>query len=213
MTPEAERELLAVVVHELRSPVAALSAIAEVLSRGSIVGADRRELVRLTIAACRGIGRIAADANVASVRLERLDLGPLVADAVAAARLEGFDVRSEIDPHLAPVDADPERLRQALDNLVSNAVTHGPDGSVVVVGASTGEGNVLVSVSDLGPGLAPAEQERIFEPGVRLDTRRPGSGLGLAVTRAIVLAHGGSVIVESAVGEGSTFTLVLPIRR
>jgi signal transduction histidine kinase len=213
VTIEPERDLLAVVVHELRSPVAALSAIAEVLSGGPIEGAERRELVRLTLAACRGIGRIAADATVTSVRLESLDVGPLAADAVAAARLEGFDVRAEIDPNLASVDADPERLRQALDNLVTNAVTHAPHGSMVVVRASMSEGRVLVSVSDLGPGIAPAEQERIFEPGIRLDTRQPGSGLGLAVTRAIACAHGGSVTVESVLGKGSTFTLALPVRR
>jgi len=213
VTAREDRNRLAIVVHELRSPVAALAAVAEAASRGgSDDRARRRELVRLAIAASRGIERLVADANVASVTFEEVDIGRLVADAVAAARLRGATVDTEIQSDLDSVDADPERLRQALDNLIANAIVHTADGTAISVGARDVDGAVVVSVSDLGGGVAPDDQERIFEPGVRLDRRRAGSGLGLSVTRAIVEAHGGSISVESDLGVGSTFTLVLPGR-
>src|SRR5262249_54856022 len=170
-------ELLAIVVHELRSPVAALAAISDAFRRGSQDEANRRELVRLTIAACNGIARTTADANVGFVRLERVDVGPIVADAVAAARLLGADARSEIEVGLACADADPERIRQAFDNLLANAMTHA-EGSPITVAARTVGEHIVVSVSDRGEGIAPADQARIFEPGARLEPSRPGVGLG-----------------------------------
>jgi two-component system sensor histidine kinase BaeS len=209
VTVGGDRELLAIVVHELRSPVAALAAISAALTRGPSETAGRRELVRLAIAACHGIARTVADANLASVRLERVDVGAIAGDAVAAARLEGADARAEIDPDLATVDADPERLRQALDNLLRNAITHAAGSPIVVRARMDGE-QVSVSVSDLGEGIAPSDQARIFERGTRLDPSRPGSGLGLAVTREIAIAHGGALTVESTPGEGATFSIRLP---
>jgi signal transduction histidine kinase len=208
-----DRELLAVVVHELRSPVAALVALAAASKRASSEATVRREHVRLALAACHGIARTVSDANVASVRLARVDIAEVVEDAVAAARLEGADARAEIEPGLPPVGGDAQRLRQVLDNLIGNATTHADDASPIVVRARLEGGRVLVSVSDRGVGIAPSEQARIFESGVRLETSRPGSGLGLAVVRSIVVAHGGELSVESAPGGGATFTIELPAAR
>ncbi|HEY4620216.1 MAG TPA: ATP-binding protein, partial [Gaiellaceae bacterium] len=162
------------------------------------------------LAACRGIERVVGDAAVGSVRLEEVDVGRLVRESVAAAALSGASVRQSISSGLPRIDADPLRLRQALDNLLANAVTHSPPGGEVVVSARVGEGEILLSVSDKGGGIPVEEQERILEPGVRLDTSRPGSGLGLAVARAIAEAHGGTLTVQSAPGRGATFTLALP---
>ena len=213
MMADFERKRLSLVVHEIRSPVAALSAIADFVSGAALEGTDRRELVRLTIAASRGIERVMADTTIASVRPEPLDVGQLVADAVVAARFTGGTVRAEIEPALPVVDGDPDRLRQALDNLLANAFAHSPEGGEVVVRARADVVGVVVSVSDSGEGIAVEEHARIFEPGVRLDIGRPGSGLGLAVARAIVEVHGGSLAVESAPGMGATFSLSLPARR
>ena len=210
MSARSDGDRLAFLVHEVRSPVAALSAIAEALAGRDLDEGTQRELAGLALAACRGIERVVGDAAVGSVRLEEVDVGRLVRESVAAAVLGGASVRAAVAADLSRIDADPLRLRQALDNLVANAVTHSPPGHEVVVIARVGEGEILLSVSDKGGGIPVEEQERILEPGVRLDTSRPGSGLGLAVARAIAEAHGGTLTVESVPGRGATFTLALP---
>lgn len=202
-------EQLAVLVHEVRSPVAALGAIAQALPAES--GDDARRLAELALAACRAIERVVTDATIASVRLERVEVGDVVRESVEAAALGGAIVRAEVEPGLPAVAADPQRLRQALDNLVANAGRHA--GGEIVVRASRGDGEVIVSVSDRGAGIPEEQHARVLEPGVRLDSTRPGSGLGLAIVKAIADAHGASLRLESAPGRGATFSLVFPVAR
>jgi signal transduction histidine kinase len=209
MTDDLDRERLAVLVHEVRSPVAALSAIAEAVAEADFDAVARAELVGLVLAACRGIERIVADVAVVSIRLEEVDLRELVADSVAAARLRGAPVHASVADDLPLLEADPARLHQALDNLIANAVTHGAPSDVVVVGSAT-DNAVLISVSDRGAGIPLEDQARIFEAGVRLGSGASGMGLGLALTRAIVEGHGGTLAVASAPGQGATFTIELP---
>jgi two-component system, OmpR family, sensor kinase len=212
MTAGSEPEHLAVLVHEVRSPVAALRAIAEAYRDGDATA--RRSLSALAIAACAGIERIVVDASVASVRPTKVDVRRLVDETVVAWALTGGNVRADIAPGVAlHIEGDRLRLRQALDNLVGNALAHSPEGEEVVVGATPGDGDVLISVVDRGVGIPPEEHERIFDTGVRLNADPPGSGLGLAIARAIASAHGGRLTVASALGEGATFTLALPRHR
>lgn len=199
---------LAVLAHELRSPVAALAAIAGAFPHSD--PAQQRRLLELARAASRNVELLVLDASVASVRPRPLDPGGIVRDAAEAAALGGAPVRADVAVGLPLVDGDPERLRQALDNLVGNAVAHSPEGAEVVVTARAEPGRVLLAVTDRGEGIPPEGLARVFEPGVRLTSERPGSGLGLAIVRAIAVAHGGSVEVASAPGQGTTFTLVLP---
>lgn len=206
-----DRDRLAILVHEVRSPVAALAAIAETYRDNRLETTARRPLVELAIAACRGIERLVSDAAVASVRLEKVDIHRLVDEAVTAAVLGGGNVRAEVDVGLPSLHADPFRLRQALDNLVLNALRHAGSSEEVLVRAGRAGAIVQLSVADHGPGVPLDEQERIFEAGVRLDTGGRGSGLGLAVARAIAEAHGGTLTVESVPGEGATFTIALPV--
>ena len=208
MTASADRERLAILVHEVRSPVAALGAIAEAYPDAE--PSARRRLVALAAAACASIERVVSDAAVTSVVLEHVDVGQLVERCVSSAALDGGNVRAEVEPELPRVEADPLRLRQAIDNLIANALTHAPDGDVLVE-ARSGKSAVVVSVTDAGAGIPPHEQERIFQAGVRLDRTRPGSGLGLAISRAIAEAHGGALAVDSAPGRGATFTLTIPL--
>jgi signal transduction histidine kinase len=210
MTTRLDNARLAVLVHEIRSPVAALSAVAETVVEPDTDASTRRELARLSVAACRAIERLVLDVAVASVRLEPLDVAVLVRDAVAAHVVRGADVVLEEENSALVVEGDPVRLRQALDNLIANALVHGGAGVTVRVAGS--DGAVRIAVSDAGPGMSRSEQDRIFELGVRLSGETPGSGLGLALARAIVEAHGGTITVDSAPGSGSTFTIALPAR-
>lgn len=202
---------LAALVHEVRSPVAALAAIEAALREPLLELVARRRLVELALAACRGIDRLVRDATLASVSLETIDVVRLVEDVAAAASLTAPVPVHVYGEHTLALRADPQRVRQALDNLMRNAVAVSPPDAPVVIRVEDAAGYAYISVSDTGPGVPPAERERIFEPGARLDDARPGSGLGLAIARAIAEAHGGTLSVESAVGEGSVFTLTLPL--
>jgi signal transduction histidine kinase len=208
MTSRLDNARLAVLVHEVRSPVAALSAVAETVAEPDRDDTARRELLRLAVAACHAIERVVLDVAVASIRLEVLDVGVLVHEAVASHVVRGNDVVvSEAEEGL--VDGDPVRLRQAVDNLIANALVHGGE-SRVTVRATSSDDAVRIAVSDAGPGISSSEQGRIFELGVRLAGGAPGSGVGLALVRAIVEAHRGTVSVDSTPGSGSTFTIELP---
>jgi two-component system sensor histidine kinase BaeS len=208
----SDRDRLAILVHEVRSSVAALAAIAVTYPEARRDASARRPLVDLALAASRGIERVVTDATVASVRLEDVDIGRLVEETVTAAVLGGGNVRAEVAAGLPLLRADPLRLRQALDNLISNALLHSGSTDDVVVRARRAEASIVLSVVDTGAGVPLAEQKRIFEGGVRLDDERPGSGIGLGLVRAIAEAHDGTLTVASAPGEGATFTIALPIR-
>jgi two-component system sensor histidine kinase BaeS len=198
---------LAVLAHEVRSPVAALVAIAEAYPAADDV--RRRRLLELAGAAVASLERLLADAAPASLRLERLDAGRLAVDAAEIATLGGTLVVAEAEAGLE-VEGDPDRLRQALDNLIVNAIGHSPAGGTVTVTARRRGGSVVIAVADEGDGIASDDLARVFEPGVRLTATRPGSGLGLAVVRTIAQAHGGEIELESSPGQGATFRLVLP---
>ncbi len=210
MTANRDPEELAILVHEVRSPVAALAAVAEAIARREQDPHAVRKLVRLALAACRSIVRIVGDAALGSMRLERVDPGRVANEAAAAAALCGARVRVVVAPGTPTVDADPLRLRQALDNLLANAVAHSPPGEEVVVSVHSRNGEVVVSVTDRGAGVPKEDQARIFDAGVRGDVARSGSGLGLAIARAVAEAHGGSLSLDSTPGEGATFMLALP---
>ena len=197
----------AVLAHEVRSPVAALTAIADAYPAAD--EARRQRLLELARAAVAGLERLLADAVAGPLRLERLDAGSLARDAAETAALGGALVVAETADGLA-VDADRDRLRQALDNLIGNAIGHSPAGGTVTVTARREGDSIVIAVADEGDGIPAADLERVFEPGVRLTDARPGSGLGLAVVRAVAREHGGEVEVESSRGQGSTFRLVLP---
>jgi signal transduction histidine kinase len=212
VTPNLDAERMAILVHEVRSPVAALSAIAEALGDGDTDVDTRRELVRLVTLACRGVERIVTDVAVASIRAEPIDPERLVRDVVAGAAVRGARVQLDVVGKLPTIDADASRLRQVLDNLIANALVHGPTGGLVSVRADAGEA-LLISVTDRGPGIAENELDRIFDVGVRLDSASRGSGLGLPLARAIVEGHGGSLTVTTSTpGGGATFAIALPLR-
>jgi signal transduction histidine kinase len=126
----------------------------------------------------------------------------------------GVSITLEPDPDVELVEADERRIRQVLFNLLSNAVKFTPQGGHVDVSATRDNGEVLVSIADTGPGIAPEDQERIFQEfqqtGLGAE-QREGTGLGLALSKSLVELHGGRIWVESEPGKGSTFTFTLPV--
>jgi signal transduction histidine kinase len=206
------RDLVANVSHELRTPIGALRAKLENLVDG-VETADRRTLDAML----RQIERLG---NLVEqlLDLSRLESGavPLERSTFQAAplldgvveewrtRAEMRDVRivSAAEPDGLELDADQERLRQVLANLVANAVRHSPRGGKVLVRASREDGHAVLEVVDEGPGIPPGEAERVFERFYRSDQARSseegGSGLGLAIARWIVELHGGTIRAEDA---------------
>ena len=211
MRSAADPESLELLVHELRSPVAALAAISEALTDSARKAASIPDLTRLALASCRSVTRIVEDSAAGSFQCSEVDVGGLVHGAVSAAALEGGAVRAKVDDDLPRISADEVRVRQALDNLVRNALVHSGSSEEVVVSAYRTGDSVVVSVADKGRGIAEAEQEQIFARGGRVDGSVRGSGLGLPLARSIVRAHGGTLEVDSAPSAGSTFTFALPL--
>jgi len=143
-----------------------------------------------------------------------IDVGELARDAAASAGIGQSDVpvNATVRGPLPTVRGDGERLRQVLTNLVENAVKYSTAGEEVKVVAYAHGGRVLVDVSDAGPGIAAEHHKVIFEKFGRANfgQAKPGSGLGLFISRSIAEAHGGSLEVHSALERGATFTLTLP---
>ena len=144
--------------------------------------------------------------EVARVLRETVDLYEDLAEA------RGVRLTSAGAPAGLTVDADYARLRQALANLVDNAVKYTPEGGGVTVGAEASPGTVAFVVRDTGPGIAEHQRGRIWERLYRGEAgeKERGLGLGLSLVRAVVEAHGGHAAVNSAPGQGSTFTLTFP---
>ena len=196
MTPDgdaAPAERLQILAHELRSPVAALTALAEAAPGASVD--ERRRFLALAVAASHDIGRLLTDPELLSLRCERLDVAALASD------LAGPDVRVRAEGRVH-VDADPTRLRQALANLVANGLRHG---SRVAIAVGEQEGRVVVEVTDDGPGVAAG-----FDPFARGSGVAGSTGYGLWLARAIAEAHGGSLYLVPDETPGARFRLALP---
>ncbi|WIY06599.1 HAMP domain-containing sensor histidine kinase [Amycolatopsis mongoliensis] len=217
----ARRNLTADVAHELRTPLATLQAGLEEL-RDGLEPPDVERLTSLHDQALR-LGRVvqdladltAAEDAAISLHLADLDLGSLAGEVVTAhsARLRaaGLDVRTELTGPI-PVRADPDRLHQAVGNLLGNAARYARPGDSVTVRTHSAGGTPTIEVSDTGPGIPADELPHVFERlwRGRAGTSVAGAGIGLAVVREIVTAHGGTVTATSGPGGGSTFTITLP---
>jgi two-component system sensor histidine kinase BaeS len=219
---ERTRQAMAAdVAHELRTPLAALQAGLEEL-RDGFVEPDRERLGALHAQSVR-LGRVvddlaalsAAETAALSLHREVLDLGELVEDAVVAARasMEGAGlVVTTAVPHGVLVDADSDRLHQAVGNLLSNATRYCRAGDTVTVALTATSDEAVVTVTDTGPGIATDDLDRVFHRLWRgsADRDGAGTGIGLAVVSELVTAHGGSVSAASDGTSGATFTIRLP---
>lgn len=217
------RRFVADASHELRTPVTTIRGYAELYRHGGLtepgeldqaLRRTEQESVRMTslVDDLLLLARLDEGRPLAA---EAVDLGVLGVDAAADARAVAPDRTITADVAAGVVVAgDEHRLRQVVGNLVGNALVHTPAGTPVSVTVHDGGGRAVVEVHDDGPGMEPDVAERAFERFSRADASRSrhagGAGLGLAIVRAIVVAHGGVVALESAPGAGTTVRVELP---
>jgi signal transduction histidine kinase len=219
----AREELLQVVSHDLRNHANTIELGAQLL-RSCKSGEDLSNRVSAIERASRTVRRLLEDLvdlaafekGVLVVRATEIDLVPLVVEAQASF-LPGAEkraVRLEIDVGEEPLRAraDSVRITQILGNLVANAVRLTPSGGTVTLGARKCSDSVVLSVKDTGPGVPASDRSRLFDRFFRgSNPSGKGAGLGLAIARALVEAHGGRIWVESEYGQGATFFVSLPV--
>jgi signal transduction histidine kinase len=214
--------------HELRSPLTAVQGFAEVLMlQRDELSPKQAETVEIILGNTRHLVRLLndlldlarSDAGRLTIKPVPTETGPLVEDAVRTMRGQteaaGQTLSQEIEEDLPPVEVDPDRIRQVLVNLLTNAHEYCPPGaSIRVTAARVGEGEVEITVSDDGPGIPPEQIDHIFDRFTRGDAgmtqRVGGTGLGLAISKSLVELHSGTIAVSSSPGEGASFSIRLP---
>jgi signal transduction histidine kinase len=223
-------EFLANMSHELRTPLNAIIGFSEVLGErmfGELnekqdeylkdIHASGQHLLSL-INDILDLSKI--EAGRMELELTEFNLPATLDNALTLVReragRQGITPHTTVDERLGQVQADERKIRQVVLNLLSNAIKFTPEGGRIGVRAVPGDGVVEVSVSDTGVGIAPEDQEAIFEEFRQVGTaakKVEGTGLGLALSRKFIELHGGRIWVESQVGVGSTFTFTIPERR
>lgn len=221
------RRFVADASHELRTPLTAIRGFAELHRQGAITGEEKtKELIGRIESESKRMSALVEDLltlarldQARPIAHEAVDLKKLVDDVVEAIKASNPGTKIS---HVLPDDevfiiGDSVKIYQAILNLAVNAAIHTPLGTPITLSIAPAESSVQIKVSDLGPGLTPEQQSRVFERFYRVDQSRTragaeGSGLGLSIVQAIMEAHQGSVEIESELGRGTTFTLTFPIR-
>ncbi len=216
--------LLDAIAHEFQTPLTAIRVAASALLEGPPPDADSQtDLLRVVNEESARLSRLVREA----IRMARIETGKvqlqrspqnvrnLVEQTLGdmSAKLDGRPLTVVVDPDLPELSVDAELIELALRQILDNAVKYSPQGSPLIVEAKRDEGGVIVSVTDRGPGIPEWEQSRIFERfyrGIEIPSPTTGSGMGLAIAREIVQAHGGEIWVDSKLGEGSRFSISLP---
>jgi len=219
-------EFVSSVSHEFRTPLSAIEALLERLESGKVrdeemlqryYRASRQEVHRLTRMVNQLLDFARLEEGRAEFSFEMIDLNGLAVEAIQSFRNLGFGERllhaSDMEGQLT-VSVDKNAVYQCIHNLIDNALKYSPKESPVTVRTGRQEGRALLQVKDQGPGVAPAEQSKIFEQFYRVRSADAGgvqgAGIGLALVKRVMEAHGGGVTLESRPGEGSTFQLDFP---
>ena len=224
-TDELRAALINAVSHDLRTPLATVIAAADSLLQSDVswTNDQRSELAESIRSEAGRLDRIVGNLldlsriEAGTIRPNKgwYDFRSLLDDTLGrmAAATAGRDVLIDIPDDLPPVKLDYVEIDQVLTNLIENAVNYSPPGSAIGIDTRLAGGTLVVEVKDRGPGVAPPDEARIFEPFVRgraASGRPVGSGLGLSVARGLIVAHGGSVGVSPRVGGGSIFRFTIP---
>ncbi|GAB4273159.1 MAG: hypothetical protein Kow0080_20450 [Candidatus Promineifilaceae bacterium] len=226
-----QSDLLAEVMHEIKTPLMAITTASELMQRPGLPEEQLRNLAQMIHKESFRLANMTRDfvdfARLESGRIrlaqEPVDIGEIIHEVVSLSSSQAFARQITIDVVLAEelpdkqsarqVLGDADRLKQVLVNLVSNAIKYNQDNGRVVISASVGESELCVGVSDTGMGIAEEDLSLLFERFYRIPSseKREGSGLGLTIAQKIVEAHNGRIDVQSTVGKGTTFTIILPL--
>src|SRR5262245_13591663 len=222
-------EFLANMSHELRTPLNAVIGFSEVLTErmfGELnekqdeylkdIHASGQHLLSL-INDILDLSKI--EAGKMDLEMSDFDLPATIDNALMLVReragRRGIDLHKSVDERLGQIQADERKIRQVLLNLLSNAIKFTPEGGRIEVRAVPVDGSIEVSITDTGVGIAPEDQQAIFEEFQQVGTaskKVEGTGLGLALSRKFIELHGGRIWVKSQIGTGSTFTFTIPVR-
>lgn len=217
-------EFVTTVSHDLRSPLTAILGYVELIERAGVVNDQQRDFIRRVQLSVQQITNLVTDlldlgrieAGLETSR-ESSPISVLARYAVeglrASAETRGLVLETELPEDLPLVSGDPIRLRQMIGNLLDNAIKYTPKGGTVGIRVAVEGDQIILKVFDTGPGIPPADQPYLFDKFFRASNvadRTPGTGLGLSIVKSIVDHHDGRIWVESALGKGTTFTVVLP---
>jgi len=211
--------------HEMRTPLTAIQASSELLSRYPLGEEKRKEMVGLIFEESQRLGKLVErflrverlSAGEIELRLTKVNVSSLLAETVrrvqTVADRKGIQLIYEGSADIE-IDADRELLEFAVSNLITNAVKYSPSGTSVRVALESSGDRVQIHIADSGPGMSEQESRRIFERFYRTESARqsdaPGFGLGLAIAREIAVHHGGEMQLATRPGSGSRFTISLP---
>src|SRR5438552_4783404 len=230
MASQHKSEFLANMSHELRTPLNAIIGFSEVLTDRMFgeLNEKQDEYLKDIYASGQHLLSLINDIlDLSKIEAGRMELEPADFDLPGAidnaltlvrerAGRRGIALGQAIDERVGVIRADERKVKQVLLNLLSNALKFTPEGGRIDVRAAATDALVEVSVADTGVGIAPADQEAVFEEFRQVgtaDKKVEGTGLGLALSRKFIELHGGRIWVKSELGQGSTFTFTLPVRR
>lgn len=223
-----QSDFVSTVSHEFKSPLTAVRQAAEALQTGRVPSEEKRQKYydllleqseRLSLLINRVLDFARMDSGQHTFDRKPIDLGHFLEGLVTQEQQRfgqnGIVVRCDIESPLPTVAVDADALAQAVMNLIDNAIKYSGNSREVVVRGSTEDGTAVIAVQDFGVGLDPKEKARVFERfyrgGDELTRSVRGTGLGLTLVKQIVEGHGGTIEVDSGLGQGSTFTIRLPL--
>ncbi|MES0360704.1 MAG: ATP-binding protein, partial [Anaerolineales bacterium] len=223
------KELIAWIGHDLQTPLASVSAIIEALADGVIEDSETEK--RYFITAKKNIASLShliddmfqmaqIDAGGLALNYESVVISDLISDSLESftelAKRKEITLHGSVSPELGMVQMDVQRINRVLNNLLDNALRHTPSGGVVEVRSYPSDQNVNVEVIDDGEGITPEDLPQIFDLFYRGELSRrnssAGAGLGLAISKGIIEAHGGKIEVHSHPGE-TVFSFTIPVRK
>ncbi len=225
---QAKSDFVANVSHELKTPLSLLSLFSEILELGRVKNEEKRmEYYRIIRHESRRLNKTIdnildfskIEAGRKTYNFARSDMAEVIENVLSSYRYQivnsGFDIQTNMQPNLPPVLIDRDAMAQAVSNLLDNAIKYSREEKQLSITTKTHGSNLSVEIADHGIGIPRAEQPRIFEKFYRVGNGLvhdvKGSGLGLSLVKHIVEAHKGTISVESDIGKGSRFTILLPL--